>query len=166
MPWIGHIRPWKKLGHFKDVKKRHALKRSQLAYPNTLHSTCSIFEHPWNDPNFLPPGGHSHGRHPCQVWTIFDIVCKLRHVRPFFGLFSPRKLQKMQILSQTKKTCHDALNWSYKAMKKIGAISRMSKNNVLSDEPSGLPEHLRWTSYICGHPWSYLNFCYQVDMTR
>jgi hypothetical protein len=47
----------------------------------------------------------------------------------------------MQILSKTKTTWHGALNWLYKAMEKNGAISGMSKNNMLSTEPSGLPGH-------------------------
>ena len=37
--------------------------------------------------NFFACSGHSHGRHPCHIWTISDKVCKLWHVWPFIGPF-------------------------------------------------------------------------------
>lgn len=46
--------------------------------------------------------------------------------------FSKKTLENAKFI-KTKITYHGALNWSYKATGKIAAISRMSRNNMLSN---------------------------------
>ena len=50
-----------------------------------------------------------------------------------YGSFFTRKTLEMQNLSKSQITSHVALNWSYNAMEKIGAISMMLANNMLLD---------------------------------
>ena len=63
----------------------------------------------------LQAGRHAHDRKPCQVWTIFDTIRKLRHVQPFIGTFF------------TEKTPENGKN--YRKLKQIGMVPKCSWNN-------------------------------------
>jgi hypothetical protein len=58
-----------------------------------------------------------------------QVVTRPTIYRPFFTRKTPGNAKLVEI----QTTWHGTLNWSYKVMKKIGVISRMSRKNVLSD---------------------------------
>ena len=70
---------------------------SFLGYRETI---CSVFlpirtpslnmVYVWTSfkwPQILQTARHAHGINACQVWTIFNTVCKLRHARPSIVIF-------------------------------------------------------------------------------
>ena len=72
-----------------------------------------LFEHPlfnivyfWTILKWLQllqGGERGHGSHLCQVWTISDAVCKLRHVWPFIGLFVWENSRNTRIYRKSKQ---------------------------------------------------------------
>ena len=57
------------------------------------------FKWPW----LFQEGEHAHGRDLCQVWTIFDNVCKLQHGWAFIFPFLQRKHYKCKIYWKPKQ---------------------------------------------------------------
>ena len=87
---IGHKRPWKKLRQFQGCWKTMC---SQMNLLNLLEQSLLNMEFlctPLKWSKLLHADAHAHGRHSYHAWAIFDIVCKLSHVRslsPFFEGF-------------------------------------------------------------------------------
>ena len=89
----GHEKNW---GHFKDVG-------NNVLSPEHPPLIMVYVWTPFKSPQLLQACGHAHGRHPCQVRMNSDIVCILRRVGPFIGIFSSAKLQKGEKRNKKQK---------------------------------------------------------------
>lgn len=85
--WIGHTRPWEKIRVISKMSRNNVLLDGDFWPTRILSVEPAIFLDIFEMTSSFATGGLTHCRHPCQVWTISDTVWKLRHVRPFIGLF-------------------------------------------------------------------------------
>ena len=91
-----------------------------------------------------------------HVWTISDFVCKLRHVRSFYRPFLTEKTPenaKLVEIPNNFSWCLELVIWG---PWKKGVISRMSRNNMLSDGAFWVPEH---TSFNMVYFYTCLKWC-------